>query len=447
MFNALTSEIFFATAFFSFPIAIFATGLYLGHTFTKISVCNILLVSSFLFAYIGIAPLFYHWDEQRWLAGVNDRQLMWSMLLMSTVAIFFFFLGSLVGTDERATVKNAPPYDGYSYSKVRGCLLFMFPLYCLSLMLFIRAVETPALFIALNLLEGDAGIARGLMSTGFSGYHWYKTVNQDLLLFSTLVAVAYASRFGGTVWLAGAYCLLAFFSMVLTTEKAPAMWLIIGCYFVARLSRGYHYMSMRALVVGLFFILVILTMFYIIFMSIGLERTSTAFLGIFSRVFAGSVQPLYHYLEFAAQKDMFSGLTFPNPASLLPHEPVIFTQEVFAFVHPELLEKGFLGSMPVAFWGEAYLNFRWPGVVVVSFLIGIVARMIDRLFASAVERGSVLSLSLYVYIILRGKDLSVTGFSGYLFDSYLIAVVILFLCLHLICNQARHIENIASHAH
>ena len=158
----------------------------------------------------------------------------------------------------------------------------------------------------------------------------------------------------------------------------------------------------------------------------GVTDPFRAVLNIFSRAFGGSIQPAYHYLEiFPEKKEFLLGLSFPNPGGVFPHQPYALATEVSSWVKPGLAEEGIVGSMPTVFWGEAYANFSYIGLVFIPFIIGFLLFSIDIIASKLID--TPFKIGFYVWLLLHFKNLSVSGFSGYIIDSDLIALSFIFI--------------------
>ena len=72
--------------------------------------------------------------------------------------------------------------------------------------------------------------------------------------------------------------------------------------------------------------------------------------------------------------------------------------------------------MPTFFWGEMYANFGNPGILIPPFFVGLMIFFVD----SIIKRFyfSPLVISIYVWVILHYKDLSMTGLSTFIVDFY-----------------------------
>jgi hypothetical protein len=176
--------------------------------------------------------------------------------------------------------------------------------------------------------------------------------------------------------------------------------------------------SIVKIFIALLFFLVI---FYLNFM--GSDNLLDAILQIFSRTFTGSIQPAYHYLEiFPNNEDFLFGRSFPNPMGIMPFEHYKLAEEVMNWKFTNLSELGIVGSMPTVFWAEAYANFGISGVFIVPFLLGIIVWIAS--YSVNKFENTPFKVGLLVWLIIHFKGLSITGFSGYIFDFYLIFVII-----------------------
>ena len=203
----------------------------------------------------------------------------------------------------------------------------------------------------------------------------------------------------------------------MATEKGPFAQILIGLLLVYGITLLKGKIPIKATIILVVVLFSSLIVFYIFFTDS--EDAFSAFGSIFSRALAGSIQPAYHYLEFFPHhQDFLMGRSFPNPGGILPIEPYKMTIEVMNWVDPN--DYGIVGTMPTVFWAEAYANFGILGVVFVPFVIGVVVYTVYY-FVDKIENTPI-KIGFFVWLMQHFKSLSVTGFSGYLIDFYLIAV-------------------------
>jgi oligosaccharide repeat unit polymerase len=221
------------------------------------------------------------------------------------------------------------------------------------------------------------------------------------------------------------------FIAVMTIEKAPFIWLIIGLFLTYYLSKHKGKIPITSTILLAGSVLVLLVMFYMVWSNN--SNVILSLKAVFSRATIGSIQPAYYYLEFFPdQQEFLFGKSFPNPGGLLPFKPYSLTVEIMNWKFPEYIKWGVVGSMPTIFWAEAYANFNYYGVIIIPFFVGIAIWIISYL-SNKIENTPI-KIGLLVWLILHYKDLSITGFSGYLIDFYFIFVTVTFGIIILITN-------------
>jgi hypothetical protein len=151
---------------------------------------------------------------------------------------------------------------------------------------------------------------------------------------------------------------------------------------------------------------------------------------IFSRGLTGSLQPIYHYLEFFPKhQNWLYGITFPNPGGIFPFTPYNLTVEVMNFVQPEHYDSGIVGTMPAIYWGELFANFGYLGVFVLSpwvgFLLYLINWVVYRLDFDP------LNSALFAWMLVHYKNLSLTSISMFIIDFNLVVILIIYFVLKL----------------
>lgn len=430
-------DILFVILFFTFPFVVFKYMDTIGHNIFTISVPVYLIISMFVYAYSGLLPLYFGWDEYRYSMGVQDRALIFQVFIYSIISI----VGLLAGFTYAKVVLKMNKFQKFDYIRqisrkellvLVGLIAFCF----FVLLVYLSKIPNIALFVALSDgASSDSHLARSLMGNDFSGkYHWYSLIMHDLFnivtfaLFSAFLLTKRKIMFF--------FFLVAFlgssFAAVMATEKGPFAQILIGLLFVYGLSLLKGKIPIKATIILLVVLFSSLTTFYIFFM--GSEDVFSAFGSIFSRALAGSIQPAYHYLEFFPQHQEFlMGRSFPNPGGILPIESYRMTVEVMNWVNPN--DHGIVGSMPTVFWAEAYANFGIFGVIFVSFIMGVVLYAVYYL-VDKIEN-TPLKIGFFVWLMQHFKALSITGFSGYLIDFYLIILAFIMIMSIAFANRFR----------
>ncbi|MFX0139258.1 MAG: O-antigen polymerase, partial [Candidatus Hodarchaeota archaeon] len=102
----------------------------------------------------------------------------------------------------------------------------------------------------------------------------------------------------------------------------------------------------------------------------------------------------YLLMHYSNDYNYELGNTYKNipvffiPRFIYPNKPVFTTalNEWYA-----LLEGG---SMPTTFWGEAYINFSWLGIVIMSYILGLGMKHYDYIFIKRSKK----SYWVYLYV-------------------------------------------------
>lgn len=309
--------------------------------------------------------------------------------------------------------------------------IFLVFLACIFVLIdYLQQVERIAIFAAISEGASAAMVARSEMGNSFSGkYHWYALMMQNVGNFLTFFAYCYwliRKTKASALFFIATFIYSAFVA-VMAVEKAPLAWLLVGLLMTHVIVKANGDVSFKLgllLFVGVITLLCVMSMVFSGYGEIGSVLWS-----VFSRAFSGSIAPAYFYLEFFPEHQSYLyGRTFPNPGGIFPYEPYLYTVEVMNWVFPWHVEEGVVGTAPTVFWGEAYANFGPIGVPVVAFLVGgflaAISYLISRLQVNPI------SVAFSVWIILMFKDLSITGFSDFVFNFKF--AILLFLVISLL---------------
>lgn len=422
-------DIAFWLLFLITPAAMFFLLKLAGEKVNQISLVNIVSVSLYVFGVIGTLPLFFHLDEYRVEMGITDQSVILEVLFFSCVTIVFFLIG-VVFVRRVMLLKPIPIISseiiGLNKSRYLA-LILLFIFFSVVLYIYLAQIDQIAFFVALKKGVVAAALARSDMGNNFLGkYYRYSLVLHDI---GTIVTVSFYIS-----WLLNkkatfflmfitSFSLSAFVA-VMATEKAPFIELLVALFIAHYIVRHNCYVPKKDILISGGVALSFLIVFYVFFM--GSDSIAKAFSSIISRAFSGSIAPAYFYLEyFPAQQPFMLGKSFPNPAGIMPYVPIRYTVDVMNFVFPNLSRSGVVGSMPTIFWGESYANFGALSIPVVAFLMGGGTAVLSFV-VSKIETNP-LTIAFFVWLIFHMKKISVTGFSGYIFDTGLIFVFILII--------------------
>ena len=424
-------EFLFLILFFLFPFVIYFSYIYLlRESFLKVGILNFLLISIFVFAYIGVVFLFFHMDPLRVSNGVVNKETIFEIWLYSSISAFFIIVGAFFSKKVLAIADSS--FNIQKINKITNIqryksYVFIF-LGLIFLFLYIKSVPNIAIFNIFS-FESKSGIQslRSDMGNNFQGsYFIYSIFMEDILKFLLFSFYAQWLIFNNRkdLYVVIFLFLVNGFVALMATEKAPIIWLIIGMFLVNVIIRRGGKIPLRSIVkisIPVFAILIGMYMFFMKSLSV-----SDAFNSVLSRTFTGSITPAYFYLElFPEHYDYLHGKSFPNPKGILPYEPVRLTVLVMDWVNPQLEQLGIVGTMPTVFWAEIYANFGPLLIAPASFFVGFILKMFDGFILKFRELP--LSIGYYVWVILYFRSLSVTSFSNFILNISLIVITVIFV--------------------
>lgn len=426
----------FIVLFLFFPVLTFVLLQLSGFSLLRVGLPQFVVTALFVFSILGTLPLYFGWDEYYIKLGVTDKPLIFRMMLFSGYTMVFVTAGAIFGKKffNKPAVVNQFEIIRINRSEV-WLMIIQFIAVLVVLSIYLSKISSVALFVALFENVSEAKVARSMMGNGFPGkYHWYSLVIHNLanILTFSFFSIYLLARKKVYLFAFVLTFLVSAFTALMATEKAPFAWLLIGLFLVYVLITSNGRYPFKKLTVFFPIVLTFMILSYVVFM--GFSELGQVFSSLFSRIFAGSIAPAYHYLEFFPQHQEFLfGASFPNPAGILPHQPFELTKEINNWLSPTMIESGIVGSMPTVFWGEAYANFSLAGVLIVPFIIGFLLYFIEVIISRFID--TPFKIGFYVWVLLHYKDLSVTGFSGYFIDFNLIVLALIFILITFIANN------------
>lgn len=433
-------DFLFVLIFCIFPILILYYMKVLGIPVNYIGIPSVVISAIFVFAYIGLFPLYFAWDDYRFYGeGIQDSVLVLKAFLFTCLTIFMLLVG--MSFSKLIFHLDLTPELDVNYRDLNRKEVYL--LFCLLLfsffvlILYLNAVPKVAIFTLINEGVIAASSARSSMANGFTGkYHWYSLIMHDLLNLITFCFFAawLRHRYKNYLILFLISLIFSIFTAIMAIHKAPLIWLIIGLFFVYTLYKSKGEVPIFSIIKLATISILFLIISYMYFM--GTDTVAVAFKALFSRAFTGGIAPSYYYLEYFPQvHDYLYGTSFPNPGGIFPFTPYALTVEVNNWKFPFLVEQGIVGSAPTIFWAESYANFGIPGVVIIPFVVGVllavIANVVNKLENTPIKIG------LIVWLVLHYFHLSDSGISGYLFDFYLFGISLFVILLIVLSNNLK----------
>jgi hypothetical protein len=412
-----------------------------GLSLLKLTIPSFTVTAMLVYQYIGLPALYFMLVEYR-AQFASDKFLVMQLFFYTSITITLMIVGFMLARISFGSLKFSA-WDIYGerrkvktrvkrgFSKLNLGLIFFSVISFSVLTIYLSKVGSIALFEV-----GEAGEVRSNMGNSFDGkYHWYKVFMNDMLVFLTFAAFANAliNRTFLNKMLFLTLFLVALFVMTMATQKAPAIFLIIGCFLVYISVKNKRIIPLKKLFTLSIFLLLILVYFYQYFMSS--PDVYSSLQSIFSRTLMGQIQAAYHYLEYFKNHDFLMGASFPNPMGIFPFEHFRLTVEIMNWVHPELSVKGITGSMPTIFWGELFANFGILGILTAPLFVGFGLYWINIIVFNL--KYSPYVIALFIWLVLHFDNLAISGLSDYLFDLYLVVVVTTFILLSFFVDNGK----------
>jgi hypothetical protein len=432
----MINNILFIIAWFAVPwlwVYVLKLG---GMRLMTLSLPSFVLISIFIFQYAGFPVLYFGLDEYR-AEYVTDRGLLLEAWLITSISSLLLCLGALFGS----LILNP-----LSYFKSYEDINFFLPLHikrkiyvlgflCIGVLItYITKVgfENIALVAVFKGATNiEIALARSLMGNDFgSAYHWYNFFMRECLIFISLILIAI--KLHGAQCVSGIYTFsvvfTTVFSLIMATEKALFIDFLIAISLVYVILKRRGVISISLIMNLVVYMMIILISFYIFFM--GDAGIAEGAWSVFSRAFTGSLQPIYHYLEFfPMHQNWLYGASFPNPGSIFPFIPYNLTVEVMNFVQPEHYDTGIVGTMPAIYWGEVFANFGYWGVLIIPIFVGFILYFIN--WYLYILKFNPLSVALFAWLLIHYKNLSITSLSMFVFDINLILIILAYLILRI----------------
>ena len=414
----MTEALLIVFAIVSMLASVLIARVSMGRTWA-LSPLFLFVVTSILFINIGFIKSFMDYSDQHW-AAYALLSCSVGLLLVSSGGFLAALILNVPMLWPRVTSTLIRIDFSFGIAMRTACVVFTIVLLYFYLLGYIPILEGVKILLTQGFIAGlvnNLRIGRDVYVNPEAAYIPLQGFMQAIRYFGLpIVAVWFLHLYRQKVRtrLSLAMLLSSAVLMVLTGQRWPLMYmfltLIIYWSWTESNLRKYRRVIQR-LGVTAFVTGGILSMLLGRTTQSGLNITEMALLGLndlFDRIFLGNVKvPFISYRIFPQEENWLYGWSWiqnllaflPGP---LPSYPVTFYQMVTGD------QKGF--TAPPDFYTEAYINFGWLGLVVISFCWGFLLVIFQRILIGI--RTSLLRTSV---LAMMSTLIAFSGFSGVIF--------------------------------
>jgi len=420
-------DFFFIVFFFLVPILSFKIIKLSRINIFRVSVPSVFFLYYCVSSYIGILFLYFGWDSQALLHGVNNKELILKMFYLSAASMMLFATGFSFITITSKSSKRKYYEIGLPKPLKKNSLLiaaFIFAFSTLILYFYIKYLPNVPLF---HVLMGDprgAVYARttllttNVVSIGQASYYNIFIRMVMPFLCYILFAEALISKRRSVKLMFAMFFAITAFGNVLDTAKGPLIGLFLGLFLT--------YLSVRNQKFGLkniIFMSVVLVVFSIPMLTLFMGTGGSGWDKVVDtgmRIITGNLVPSYYIMQLFEHGNYLLGRSFPNPKGILPYEQYLLDRKIWLILmNPS--DTDVLYTAPSGFWAEMYANFGPYGVFTAPF-VGIFLYII-HLLLNKLPHNSV-KFALIVWCAIHYMSIPIKGIFSYFWDYYLVAVIL-----------------------
>lgn len=367
------------------------------------------LVSVYLsFSFFGIWILYFGLSEYRLAQGIFDRNR-----ILSLGAINIFVLGVVVGVWLLLRSRVSSRREGKISFPIRwgavfyvGIVLVLLVLALPNFISFLRVYfqcEGAHCAVAVSQLRQD------ITDLGFMKPHYQRLIFYHittLLSYFILSGMLTANHSRRYIKIS---CLIAIqmFILVYNGEKAPILWYLFGLLFIF-LSLGI--VRNKKLISILLLVL-----------AIGPSIAAAVGSRFADRLALGSLTVGYKVLDiYPASISYLHGKSVFDPFALWGGSSFDLPFYQWRFIHPELLYSTIIGTSVTAFWGEAYGNFGFTGVVLAAILFGLGVTVLFEAVRGVFAQSA--AVAIVAWAVFRYSVFVESLFSTLVIDFYSVGV-------------------------
>ncbi|WP_417326343.1 O-antigen polymerase [Halarcobacter sp.] len=402
-------------------------------------ISSFFMLSYICFVFIGATLLNAIYFEYEYSMYFYERKdILFNVWKYALYGLFlipfgFIFANYLLKFDvKRETEKFTNiKYNNEISSKIFFIIISLFLISFIILFIYINKLSTlPIMGLFNSLSMEELAQLRSLSGNDFDG-KVYRYMIFIKLIPLILLLISFTQFKINNKWKVLFLLLLGFniFVNIMDLSKAPIINLFLTLLLMYFYLKGY--INWKYVLIFSLFSFILLVLLYLVTFDISIYRIFNILSDPFHRAFIGSITPLFYWQLYVEQYGLLNGATLSNPAGIFPFHHLPISLEIMNFAHPEFLEVGIVGSMPVVFFGDWFINFGWSWALFSMILFGFLIRVIDILIIKKMNKVNTgILLSLYVYFIFFFKSFSVTTFFGiYVNPNFVLPIILTVLLL------------------
>lgn len=428
-------DITFLLLYILTPATIFAFLKVSGDSVLKSNILSPLILSYFLFSFIGFPLLFINSTGYNYLVGTFDFKILTKTFLYSVVSIFIL-VTSFILTKQTLSFYHKDSRKITSVKSVGNkfiAIIFLIIGILILVYYISRLSELAITQIILGLDSNEIIVARSEATNNLTNAWRYKFFPGFVLPFLSYYFYTEfkitKKKSNNILFLITA--LITLFYGVMNAQKGPVLFYIWSLIFIK------YYIEKKKidLKILIFFILGSLIFLILLLFLITRSNFDSILFGIFNRITASSITSGYFYVKtFPTEHPFLTGLSSPNPRGIFPFESFELTKFIKLKMEG-VSPSGAVGSAPGPFWSELHANFGFPGVILGSTLIGAVLAFIEKIFNSL--RLNSINVAIFTLTVFQFRELSTSGPLPLLFPLQLVLVAMIAMIIQFSIKKHR----------
>lgn len=399
-----------------------------------------------VYAYFGAVILNVFQPEYETALGMYHRpDLFFKVWFFCTFGFFMLVLGMILAHsvfDRRFLFKKmqtkmiAQPFlTNKKNSYVWLTIIFFIAIAVLLLLIYRQNLggKLPIEYIFSGKSAAELALLRSDATNNFQGkaYRYYMFIEDIPLVLCILLSFLFRKDRRYKFLFIFLVCYNIFFSLI-SLQKGPLFNFIILGMIIYFFKMGK--INKKLIFYFVLFASAAIVVLYIFLMGQKGKGFFTLFFGALHRIFIVQITPFYWHLKYVEDYGFLYGLSFPNPAGLLPFKHFNLSVEIMNYAMGDL--GGVVGTMPTVFLAELYVNFGFVCMLVGACFFGFILGSLDIFFISRLSKNKNIFIStIYIFLIKYFSKFAGTGgIWSILIDEHLIVSVFVILFLYMLSN-------------